>query len=239
MFRPGSDCSPADKTNNETKRRKLRINPEKNRGKRNQAMKQKKNRKGKDGTKNSLLENGEKEKSSQKILRPLQPFSLSLAIILADQIVKALIVHFIPQNTVGFSWHGDFFRLIHVRNPGAAFSLLYDSSGILRLATLIILPLAVLSYIVFLILRDKGIPPSRRWLLAAVLGGGLGNMIDRLFRPAGVVDYLDFKFYGLFGLERWPSFNIADSAIVVTVIIWVLSEFRTKPSEALRDPESS
>jgi signal peptidase II len=48
-----------------------------------------------------------------------------------------------------------------------------------------------------------------------IIGGGFGNLIDRFFRPDGVVDFIDVKFYGLFGLERWPTFNVADSAVVV------------------------
>lgn len=56
-----------------------------------------------------------------------------------------------------------------------------------------------------------------------ILGGGVGNIIDRIFRPLGVVDFIDVRFYGLFGLERWPTFNIADSAIVVGGILLIIS----------------
>ena len=38
-----------------------------------------------------------------------------------------------------------------------------------------------------------------------IVGGGLGNLVDRFFRKEGVVDFIDVKFYGLFGLERWPT----------------------------------
>ena len=53
--------------------------------------------------------------------------------------------------------------------------------------------------------------------------GGLGNYVDRIFRPAGVVDFLDFKFFGIFGLERWPTFNVADATVVVTGILLFIS----------------
>ena len=46
-----------------------------------------------------------------------------------------------------------------------------------------------------------------------------------MFRPDGVVDFLDFKFYGLFGLERWPTFNIADASLVVASIVLVILLF--------------
>lgn len=55
----------------------------------------------------------------------------------------------------------------------------------------------------------------QRWFLSGIIGGGISNLLDRFFRAEGVVDFIDVKFYGLFGLERWPTFNIADAAIVV------------------------
>ena len=56
-----------------------------------------------------------------------------------------------------------------------------------------------------------------------ICGGGFGNLIDRFFRSEGVIDFIDVKFYGLFGLERWPTFNIADSAVVVCGILLLIS----------------
>ena len=56
---------------------------------------------------------------------------------------------------------------------------------------------------------------SQRWAVAGIIGGGMGNIIDRIFRPNGVVDYISVKFYGIFGMERWPTFNIADASVVV------------------------
>jgi signal peptidase II len=48
-------------------------------------------------------------------------------------------------------------------------------------------------------------------------------VIDRIFRPQGVVDFLSFKFYGLFGYERWPTFNLADASVVVCAVLLVVS----------------
>ena len=55
------------------------------------------------------------------------------------------------------------------------------------------------------------------------MGGGLGNYGDRIFRPQGVVDFLDFKFYGIFGMERWPTFNVADMTVVIAAILLFIS----------------
>ena len=46
--------------------------------------------------------------------------------------------------------------------------------------------------------------------------------MDRIFRPLGVVDFIDVEFYGLFGLDRWPTFNVADAALSVSVIVLIL-----------------
>jgi len=59
----------------------------------------------------------------------------------------------------------------------------------------------------------------QRWATAGILGGGIGNIADRIFRPDGVVDFISVKFYGIFGLERWPTFNVADSAVVVCCLL--------------------
>ena len=59
--------------------------------------------------------------------------------------------------------------------------------------------------------------------IIGIIGGGIGNIIDRFFRAEGVVDFIDVKFFGIFGLERWPTFNVADAAVVVCGIILIVS----------------
>ena len=61
------------------------------------------------------------------------------------------------------------------------------------------------------------------WVLCGIAGGGIGNVLDRIFRPEGVVDFISVKFYGLFGYERWPTFNVADASVVVCAILLVIS----------------
>ena len=56
-----------------------------------------------------------------------------------------------------------------------------------------------------------------------IVGGGLGNIIDRIFRPDGVIDFIDVKFFGIFGLNRWPTFNVADASVVVCGILMIIS----------------
>ena len=158
-------------------------------------------------------------------MKPYRYFLLSAAVLAADQITKLLVVRHIPLYTVARSFGGDFFRLIHVRNLGVAFSIGSGLAQPPRVILLIILPLVILGFAAFYVYRGRDLSSAQRWTLAAVVGGGLGqphaagvSVDDRVFRPEGVVDFLDFKFYGIFGMERWPTFNIADSALVVSSI---------------------
>jgi len=155
-------------------------------------------------------------------LRKYKYFILSAIIVAADQITKILVEKLIPLYTIAWSFAGDFFRLIHVKNLGVAFSMGNGFSDALRVVLFIVVPLLVLSAVGVYLIRGKDLTNGQRWILAAIIGGGMGNQIDRVFRPTGVVDFLDFKFYGLFGLERWPTFNIADASLVISSILLII-----------------
>ncbi len=148
-------------------------------------------------------------------------FLLTGLVLLADQLTKLMVIKRIPLYTIAWAFGGDFFRLVHVRNTGVAFGMGGGFPDVLRFILFIAVPLAALAGLGVYLVRDKKLTSAMRWVLAAILGGGLGNQIDRIFRPQGVVDFLDFKFYGIFGLERWPTFNVADAVLVVSVI-WAL-----------------
>lgn len=153
----------------------------------------------------------------------LKPLWLSLAIIVADQITKALIVAGIPLHTIGASFWGGFLRIIHTRNLAIAFSLGRSLPQQTRTILFVILPLILLVLLIVYFIKTNEFTRLQRWAVAGIIGGGFGNMIDRVFRPAGVVDFIDVRFYGLFGLERWPTFNVADSSVVVAGIVLAFS----------------
>lgn len=153
----------------------------------------------------------------------LLPLILTVLVILVDQVTKFLVVKFIPPYTVGMSFLGDFFRIIHVYNPGIAFSLGHTLSQNFRAILFAFLPLIVLIIVLVIYFKNDDFTKLQRWAICGILGGGFGNLIDRFFRSEGVVDFLDVKFYGLFGLERWPTFNVADSAVVVCGILLIIS----------------
>jgi len=107
-----------------------------------------------------------------------------------------------------------FFNLVLVFNPGAAFSFLSDAGGWQR-GFFIVLALAVSVWLVLLIRQHA----AERLLPAAaalILGGALGNVIDRI-RFGAVVDFLDAHAAGW----HWPAFNVADSAISLGVALFI------------------
>jgi len=160
---------------------------------------------------------------SKELRQRLVPFILTAAIILADQITKAVIVATIEPYRIGVSLWDGFLRIIHTRNLGIAFSLGGNASGGFRAVVFTLLPIIVLGVLVLFYFKDKSLTRLQRWAVAGILGGGAGNLIDRIFRSDGVVDFIDFKFFGIFGLDRWPTFNVADSSVVVCGILLFVS----------------
>jgi len=163
---------------------------------------------------------------SDQLKELLLPFILVVIIIVLDQVTKAIIVATVERLEYGgpiIEVIGDFFRIIHVRNLGIAFSIGGELGPPLRRVLFIVFPLLVIGGLVFYYFRTDEFTRLQRWAIAGIIAGGIGNVIDRIFRPAGVVDFLDVKFYGLFGLERWPTFNVADSSVVVCGILLMIS----------------
>lgn len=112
-----------------------------------------------------------------------------------------------------------FLNLVLVYNPGAAFSFLSNASGWQR-ELFVVIGLAASGFIVFL-LRRHAADPLFCFALALILGGAIGNVIDRLHLGA-VVDFLDLHLAGY----HWPAFNLADSAITCGAVLLVWDSFR-------------
>lgn len=148
-------------------------------------------------------------------------FGLSLLVILADQVTKAVVrANLHPGETWPEGW--ELIRFSHVHNTGAAFGILQGAGAFLVVAPLI----AIMAITVFLL----ALPSQSRWYpvaLAAILGGAIGNLIDRV-RLGYVTDFIDPTHY--------PSFNIADSAVVLGVIAIVVLSFLAPPEEAGNAP---
>ena len=149
------------------------------------------------------------------------PLSLTAFIILADQITKAVIVKIQPFHPALIKdvFDNDFLWIYHVRNKAIAFSLGENLPEAFKPVLFVVVPILVLGFLLWYYFRSDEFTKIQRWAAAGIIGGGLGNIIDRIFRPDGVVDFISVKFYGIFGFERWPTFNIADSCVVVCCIL--------------------
>ncbi len=140
---------------------------------------------------------------------------IALAVILLDQFTKTLIL--------GYFQLGDsrtvtsYFNVVRAHNMGAAFSFLHDASGWQRWF-FIGLGFAAAIFIVWM-LRSHGGQRLFSWALALILGGALGNVVDRLLHGY-VVDFIQVHYAGWY----FPSFNVADSAITVGAALLILDE---------------
>jgi signal peptidase II len=144
-------------------------------------------------------------------------FLVSCAIVLADQFTKWIVLgRFAPGERLEVT---AFFNLVLAFNKGAAFSFLAGAGG-WQTPLLVAFALAAAVLVSVLLVRSPG-----RGLfcagLALILGGALGNVIDRL-RFGHVVDFLDLHAGGW----HWPAFNVADSAITLGAALLILDGFR-------------
>jgi signal peptidase II len=142
---------------------------------------------------------------------------IAAIVILLDQITKAMILRTmaIGESHIVTS----FFNLVHWRNTGAAFSFLHASSGWQRWFFVALASAAVV-FIVWM-LRRHGAQRLFAWSLALILGGAVGNVIDRLWHGS-VVDFIQVHWRG----AAFPSFNVADSAITIGAVLLILDELR-------------
>ena len=145
-------------------------------------------------------------------------FALALLVILADQASKAW-----ANDVLAASWIQvtGFFNLVLLRNTGSAFSFLADAGGWQKLlfSAVAIGVSAAMAAVIWKHSAEKLAPAAA----ALVLGGAIGNLIDRLMLGS-VTDFIDLHI----GDIHWPAFNIADSAIVLGVIFFILIELRMK-----------
>lgn len=148
--------------------------------------------------------------------------SLSLLVIMLDQASKWVMLQTLALGEV-IPVTG-FFKLVRVFNPGAAFSFLADHSGWQRWF-FIGLAVVVCGWLLAM-LREHVHERLMPIALTMIVGGAVGNVIDRLVHGA-VVDFLYFH-YEQYG---WPAFNLADSAISLGVALMLFAQFRTPSAQ--------
>ena len=180
---------------------------------------------------------------------------LSTFIVLSDQssklLVKGISIPWLGVSIDGMRYGaslpvlGDFFRLTYIENPGMAFGI--DIGGKLFFSLFSVLASAA---ILLYLYRAREESLGLRISLAMILGGALGNLIDRVFYGVifgdaplfygKVVDFLDVDFFNInilgYHLSRWPVFNFADAAVTIGVLLLLV--FHRSQSEDEIDPVS-
>lgn len=139
----------------------------------------------------------------------------ALLILIADQFTKTLILGYYQLGDA--TYVTSFFNIVRAHNTGAAFSFLAGASGWQRWF-FVGLGVAAAGFIVWM-LRGHGTQKMFSLALSLILGGALGNVIDRLLHGY-VVDFIQVHYGGWY----FPSFNVADSAITVGAVLLILDE---------------
>jgi signal peptidase II len=142
---------------------------------------------------------------------------IAVAVIALDQLTKAMIVAAFQLGDARMVT--PFFDIVRAHNRGAAFSFLNDASGWQRWF-FVALGVAAAGFIVWLLRRHGG-QRLFGWALALILGGALGNVVDRLLH-GHVIDFLQVHWKS----HYFPSFNVADSAITIGAALLILDELR-------------
>lgn len=178
----------------------------------------------------------------------------TLIVVLTDQVTKFLIkggtIPLLNLNAEGMHYgqsinvFGDFFKITFVENPGLAFGIDVSETSKLILSIFTLLASVGIFYYLYKSREQKFIV---KLALALILGGAIGNLIDRMFYGlfynyapifyGKVVDFLNVDFFDftIFGrtYDRWPIFNIADSSVSIGVVLLLI--FHRESSEAKSD----
>jgi signal peptidase II len=158
--------------------------------------------------------------------------TVSAIVVVVDQASKAWIHATLSQGP-RIELIPGWLNFVYSRNPGGLFGYFTDMAQPWRTLLLTLLPLAAIGFVVDYLTRGKDLDRGSRAALALVLGGAIGNLIDRVFRGE-VIDFIDAQASGglaewlveKFGTAHWHTFNVADSCIVCGAILLLISAFR-------------
>lgn len=148
---------------------------------------------------------------------------VALLVLLLDQITKEAILRTIPLGSgrTVTSW----FSIIHWQNSGGLFGLMDQLPPAARVAVFILLPVLGVGFLAVLFVKARR--PFELVLLAAILGGAAGNLVDRA-RFGAVVDFLDFH---VPGGPAWPTFNVADAFLSTGIFLFLFMTLLRPHSE--------
>jgi len=142
---------------------------------------------------------------------------IGLIVFGSDQISKWLVAKYlIPyKDMIKLT---SFLNLVHIRNTGAAFGIFAENQSFIKEVFLLLLTAIAILALFFYLYRTKDINFLKIIACSLILGGALGNFVDRLFMGE-VIDFIDFHI----GKHHWPAFNIADSAISIGIFLLLLN----------------
>jgi len=149
--------------------------------------------------------------------------ALSVSVILLDQLTKALIVKTVP-------FYGSvkvipgFLDLTHIHNKGAILGLFNRSEQPWTTVLLLLLNAAALGLVIFYFSKTAEKEGVARLALAMIVGGALGNVVDRITRGY-VVDFVEMHV----GKFHWPTYNVADASITIGAVLLIASVIFRRP----------
>ncbi|HHT40011.1 MAG: signal peptidase II [Acholeplasmatales bacterium] len=150
----------------------------------------------------------------RKYLKYCYSALIALGIIALDQVTKLLAQNYLPNpNEERLKIIKNFFYLIEVHNTGAAW-------GMFKGSTLMLVLVPLIALVIFFYLISKSNFKTMKFYsvgISLMIGGTIGNLIDRVFRGY-VIDFLDFDIFGY----SYPTFNVADMALVIGVIMFAI-----------------
>jgi signal peptidase II len=167
--------------------------------------------------KQEINENHQEEISEKKSYKPSYVYLwISFVVIIFDQITKYLIRSNLDYGEI-IKVTQKFLWITYIRNTGAAFSLSFGDAGLNKIIFIIVSSIA--SAMLFFLIK-KSQTKIETIAFSLILGGAIGNLIDRIFLGS-VTDFIWCDFPDWI-MQRWPVFNIADSSIVVAITILVI-----------------
>ena len=138
---------------------------------------------------------------------------LSLFYVILDHITKFLVISNITYySSIKIN---DCFSVVNISNTGVAFSMFQNNN----IFFIILVSLVILFLIYFIIKNKNELTKLQLHSLFLILSGGIGNLIDRIFRGA-VVDFIDVGYKDVY---RWPAFNVADSCVCIGITLFIIS----------------
>ena len=160
--------------------------------------------------------------------RLLWTFGLAIFVVLLDQITKVIVQRNMITSGPSIRVLGDYVRISFVENPNAVFGFSLGSSFPYELVTIVAIAL-----IIFLVIKEHVF--SHSLIFGLLLGGALGNVIDRM-RFGMVTDFIDI---GISRETRWPVFNVADSAVTIGLLLFCIMMLFQRSKPDVREDERS